>query len=146
MTLLHILAYQSPRNTVIYSTKILNQPWRGPSRTLSVGQHCLYHLLAGAILSRWQLCPGSYSRFIQCLFLSQSPFFKELDKSISVFVWNKTIPRIRRAHLEKQKEAGGLALPNCIQYYWAANINKLIYWVSVSYEGDRPPILCPYLL
>lgn len=65
-------------------------------------------------------------------------FFKEIDKSISIFIWNKTIPRIRRAHLEKQKEAGGLALPNFIQYYWAANIYKLSYWVSAFYEGDGP--------
>ena len=65
-------------------------------------------------------------------------FFKESDKSISVFVWNKTIPRIRRADLEKQKEAGGLALPHFLQYYWAANIYKLIYCVSASYEGDGP--------
>lgn len=39
-------------------------------------------------------------------------FFRELDKSISTFIWNNTIPRIRRAHLEKKKEARGLALPN----------------------------------
>lgn len=57
---------------------------------------------------------------------------------MSTFIWNKTIPRIRKAHLEKQKEAGGLELPNFLQYYWAANIYKLIYWVSVSYKEGGP--------
>jgi len=66
------------------------------------------------------------------------PFCCGVSESMSTFIWNKTIPRIRRAHLEKQKEAGGLALPNFLQYYWAANIYKLIYWVSASYEGDGP--------
>lgn len=37
--------------------------------------------------------------------------------------------------MERQKEHGSLALPNFLQYYWAANIHKLIYWVSASYEG-----------
>lgn len=36
-------------------------------------------------------------------------FFKELDKSISTFIWNKTIPRIKRSHLEKQKRGGRLS-------------------------------------
>lgn len=65
-------------------------------------------------------------------------FFKELDKSISTFIWNKTIPRIRKSHLEKQKEAGGLALPNFLQYYWAGNIYKLIYWVEMEQYSAHP--------
>lgn len=71
------------------------------------------------------------------IFIPKS-FFRELDKLIATFIWNKTIPRIRKAHLEKQKEAGGLALPNFLQYYWAANIYKLMHWVSASYEGGGP--------
>lgn len=79
-------------------------------------------------------------------------FFKELDKSISAFVWNKSIPRIRKAYLERRKDVGGLALPNFLQYYWAANMHKLMYWVSAPYEGGErcgwrwsniPPTLCP---
>lgn len=62
----------------------------------------------------------------------------ELDKSISTLNWSKTIPWIRRAHLEKQKEAGGLSLPNLLQFYQADNIFEVIYWVSVSYEGGGP--------
>ncbi len=37
-------------------------------------------------------------------------------------------PRIRREFLEKPKKDGGLALPNLLNYYWAANLQKVIYW------------------
>ena len=65
-------------------------------------------------------------------------FFKELDKHISTFIWNKKIPRIRKSLLEKSKSDGGLALPNFLHYYWAANIHKVTFWMSSFRDGVGP--------
>lgn len=71
------------------------------------------------------------------IFLPKS-YFKELDKYISIFIWNKTIPRVRKSVLERRKANGGLALPNFLYYYWAANIYKLTTWYNVSATGEGP--------
>ena len=65
-------------------------------------------------------------------------FFKELDKHISTFIWSKKIPRIRRSFLEKSKSDGGLALPNFLHYYWAANVHKVAFWMSSFRDGVGP--------
>lgn len=42
-------------------------------------------------------------------------FFKDLNKHISTFIWNKKVPRIQREYLERQRGDGDLSLPNfCI--------------------------------
>lgn len=33
--------------------------------------------------------------------------------------------------VQRHKEVGGLGLPNTIFYYWAANIHKITYWISI---------------
>ena len=66
-------------------------------------------------------------------------FFKELDKHISTFIWNKKVPRLRRSFLEKSKSEGGLALPNFLHYYWAANIHKVVFWMSTFRDGVLGP-------
>lgn len=71
------------------------------------------------------------------LFVPKS-FFRELNKYTSNFIWNKKVPRKRREFLERQKEEGGLALPNYMHYYWAANIHKLLFWVSELDEDENP--------
>ena len=71
------------------------------------------------------------------LFLPFS-LFKDLHSHISSFIWNKFVPRARRAILEMPKSAGGLALPNFILYYWAANLSKLPYWITSFRTGQGP--------
>uniref|UniRef100_A0A1A8LYQ6 Reverse transcriptase domain-containing protein n=2 Tax=Nothobranchius pienaari TaxID=704102 RepID=A0A1A8LYQ6_9TELE len=71
------------------------------------------------------------------IFIPKS-FFKELNKCTSTFIWKKTVPRIRREFLERQKEEGGLALPNYMHYYFAANIHKLLFWVKGLDEDETP--------
>lgn len=55
-----------------------------------------------------------------------------------MFIWNKTIPRIRREFLERLREDGGLALPNFLYYYWATNIHKLLFWLIDVSDADSP--------
>lgn len=71
----------------------------------------------------------------QCLpvFLSKS-FFQSLNKLISSFLWANKNARIRREFLERPRDKGGMALPNMRNYYWASNIQKVIYW----YQNPQP--------
>ena len=61
------------------------------------------------------------------ILLSKS-FFQSLNKLISSFLWASKNARIRREFLERPRDKGGLALPNMRNYYWASNIQKVIYW------------------
>ncbi len=106
-------------------------------------------------LNRWSLLPISLAGRINTdkmsvlprfLFLFQNvplfipkSFFKELDKHLSSFIWNKSIPRIRKAFLERQNDVGGLALPNFMYYYWLCDIDKLIYW-AVHLNQENTPV------
>lgn len=53
-----------------------------------------------------------------------------LDKMISKFIWAGKNPRARRATLQRSKSYGGLALPNFLFYYWAANLQKIHAWCN----------------
>ena len=71
------------------------------------------------------------------LFLPIS-FFKDLNSHISSFIWNKSVPRAKKAVLEMPKSVGGLALPNLMLHYWAANLSKLPYWTTSFRTGQSP--------
>ena len=57
-------------------------------------------------------------------------FFTTLDKHITGFLWNDKQPRISKVMLQRHQSQGGLSLPNFRYYYWAANIQKIIYWIK----------------
>ena len=95
-------------------------------------------------LEKWDLLPLSlggrintvkmniFPKFLylfQCLpvFLTKS-FFNNLKTQISSFIWNKKQPRIKHNILQRPRRAGGLALPNFLFYYWAANIKAILFW------------------
>lgn len=61
------------------------------------------------------------------IFLPKS-FFRSINERLSNFLWEGKVPRLRRAFLERPRVEGGLALPNFMHYYWAANFQKLTYW------------------
>lgn len=63
------------------------------------------------------------------LFLPQS-FFKNIIKLVSCFIWAGKSPRVSKILLQKSRLSGGLYLPNFMYYYWAANIQKLAFWVQ----------------
>ena len=63
------------------------------------------------------------------IFLSKT-YFKKLDSMILSFIWNYKTHRIRKGHLCKSKTNGGLALPDFVRYYWAANIRCISYWLD----------------
>ncbi len=65
-------------------------------------------------------------------------FFDSLDSIISSFIWKGKRPRISKVHLQKPKDAGGLALPNFCLYYWAANIRCVVFWSHFYNHTDCP--------
>lgn len=106
-------------------------------------------------LSSWSLLPLSLvgrvnvvkmSVLPRYLYLFQSlpvfisnAYFKKLDSAILSFIWNGKKPRLRKEHLQKSKQDGGLALPNLRYYYWAANLCGLCFWVH-CYSGNSVPM------
>ena len=72
-----------------------------------------------------------YLYLFQCLpiFLPKS-FFTKLDAIVSSFIWEGKTPRIRLSLLQRLRTEGGLGLPIFRFYYWAANIHKIILWLS----------------
>lgn len=55
-------------------------------------------------------------------------YFKDLDKCIGTFIWNKTVPHVHKSVLQKRKINGGLAMPNFLYYYWAATPPPPFSW------------------
>ncbi len=67
-------------------------------------------------------------------------YFKQLDSIISSFIRDNKTARINKKHLNKSKDQGGFGLLNFKFYYWAANLNTLVWWRKIaSVElGDKP--------
>lgn len=96
---------------------------------------------------RWDALPLSLSGRIQSVKMNTLPkflymfrslplflpkaFFRSVDRAISAFVWAGKKPRIGQRILQRPRDVGGLALPSFIHYYWAANIQKLSFWINV---------------
>lgn len=69
------------------------------------------------------------------IFLPKS-FFKQLDSIILPFLWGYKNHRVKKAHLCKSKQEGGLALPDFRLYYWAFYIRLITLWLDVH---NTPP-------
>ena len=61
-------------------------------------------------------------------------FFDKVDRIISKFLWGIKPARIRKIILQSAKKDGGLALPNLRRYYWAANVQKILYWMTADQD------------
>lgn len=78
--------------------------------------------------------------FFQCnpVFIPKI-FFHKLDTAILEFIWDKRVPRLRKNVLQKPKKDGGMALPNFLYYYWAANMQPILHWMQAD---DDSPAWC----
>ena len=68
------------------------------------------------------------------VFLPKS-FFRATDKLLSHFLWGGKTSRLCKKFLERPRQRGGLALPNLMIYYWAANLQKIVYWFQSPEAG-----------
>lgn len=66
-------------------------------------------------------------------------FFTSLDRQFNLFIWNGKPARLKRSILQLPKSEGGLSLPNLRYYYWACNINRLLYWAGCKSPDSCPP-------
>uniref|UniRef100_A0A3B5LII0 Reverse transcriptase domain-containing protein n=1 Tax=Xiphophorus couchianus TaxID=32473 RepID=A0A3B5LII0_9TELE len=69
-------------------------------------------------------------------------FFKDLDKVISLFLWQKKVPRVKLLTLQAPYAKGGLNLPNFRMYYLTSQFRILWMWIYSnelkSISGRRP--------
>lgn len=65
-------------------------------------------------------------------------FFKDLDVCIGTFIWNKSIPHVRKSVLERRKADGDLVLPIFLYYCQTANVHKLTIWYNTFVKGEVP--------
>lgn len=89
--------------------------------------------MAGKIQSVKMTILPRFLYLFQCLpvFIPKS-FFKSVNQSITSFIWGNKIPRVKKTILQRDREVGGLGLPSFIHYYWASNIQKILFWLHRS--------------
>ena len=95
-------------------------------------------LMGRVNLIKMVVFPKFWYLFQHVPILTTKAFFDKLDKKVSHFLWGKKPARLRKSVLQSPKCEGGLALPNFRQYYWAANIQKLLYWMCD--DNDALPV------
>uniref|UniRef100_A0A669EZJ7 Reverse transcriptase domain-containing protein n=1 Tax=Oreochromis niloticus TaxID=8128 RepID=A0A669EZJ7_ORENI len=65
-------------------------------------------------------------------------FFKELNKLITSFIWQKKNPRLKLSSLQAPYSRGGLNLPNFRNYYLASQYRSIWIWL----HAERSEFVC----
>lgn len=113
--------YQENFYPLFEKVKLDLKNWRALSLSLAGKVNCIKMNVLPKFLYLFQCVP---------LYLPKS-FFKSLNKVLLSFIWDGKKPRIRLELLQRPKKQGGLALPNFCHYYWASNIQKVMYWLHL---------------
>ncbi len=95
-------------------------------------------LMGHANLTKIVKLPRFLYPFQQIPIFIPKSFFFTIDKLINSFLWCGKRARIGKEVLQLSKAEGGLALPHFRQYYWACNINKLLFQNSKFVQGELP--------
>ena len=105
--------------------------------------------LAGRVnLIKMAVLPRFLYLFRHIPVLISKKYFAKLDQSISTFLWAGKPLSMWKKILQLPKWAGGLALPNLLHYYWAANIQKCLFltvestisqpaWVQMEFSSTQ---------
>lgn len=102
---------------------------------------------------RWNYLPLSLIGRINCIKMNILPkylylfqmlltsvpkaFFKQLNTSLTQFIWRNKPPRIKLSVLQSPLEKGGLKAPNFEYFYWAAHARAISMWQR---EQIHPPM------
>lgn len=111
--------YQENYCPLVEKVKLDLTKWKTLNLSLAGKVNCIKMSVLPKFLYLFQCIP---------LYLPKS-FFKSIDGAFISFMWNGGRPRLRLDLLQRPKPQGGLALPNLLHYYWAANIQKILYWL-----------------
>jgi hypothetical protein len=95
----------------------------------------IYLSLAGKINCVKKVLPRFLYLFQSITVFLPKSFFRSLDALLSSFIWGGKSSRLRKTLLERPRKGGGLALPNFRVYYWAANLQKIMYWFQAPDTG-----------
>ena len=63
-------------------------------------------------------------------------FFKELNKIITSFIWQRKNPRVKLISLQAPYSKGGLNLPNFRNYYLASQFRSIWIWLHAEQNSD----------
>lgn len=117
-------------------------------------------------LDRWSSLPNSLRSCVSIIkmnilprvhfFSSMLPlppptqYWSKLQTAVTKFVWQGKRPRIKLSTMQRERQAGGLSLPNIKHYYWAFTLRPLLTWLqsetSVSWRALEESLVHPYTL
>lgn len=77
-----------------------------------------------------------------------SQYWNKLQLAITKFIWRGRRPRIKLNTVQRERQDGGLSLPNFKLYKWAFTLRPLLIWlqpnIQVSWRGLEERMLAPY--
>lgn len=75
-------------------------------------------------------------------------YWNKLQSAITKFLWHGKRPRIKLTTMQRERQAGGLSLPNFKFYGWAFTLRPLLTWFQldarVSWRAMEEQIIAPY--
>uniref|UniRef100_A0A3B4X097 Reverse transcriptase domain-containing protein n=1 Tax=Seriola lalandi dorsalis TaxID=1841481 RepID=A0A3B4X097_SERLL len=79
-----------------------------------------------------------FTYLFQCLPINVAKsFFKELNKIITPFIWQKKNPRVKLISLQAPYSKGGINLPNFRNYYLASQYRSIWIWLQAENSEVR---------